>query len=108
MLDAVVVQADGVEHARGRLDGARRGVAGARLPRDGLGDDAAELAEIDRAGHCAGVAEGARGDEDGVAQLEAAEGDGQVSHDTASAWGQSWSGSPSRIFRTNSTISFPP
>ena len=33
VVDAVVVQADGVEHAARRLDGARRRVAGARLAR---------------------------------------------------------------------------
>src|SRR5262249_5958572 len=82
VLDAVVVQPDGVEHARGRLDGARRGVAGARLAGDGLGDDAAQAREVEGAGHLTGVAEGARGDEDGVGEAQPAEGDGEVGHST--------------------------
>jgi hypothetical protein len=63
MLDAVVVQADGVEQAGGRFDGAGRRVADAGLAGDGLGDDAAELGEVHHPGHLAGVAEGARRDQ---------------------------------------------
>ena len=42
-----------------------------REQRVALGD-AAELGEIDSAGHFAGVTEGARRDQDGVAQMQAA------------------------------------
>ncbi len=83
MFDAVVVEADGVEHSRRRLDGARRRVADARLARDGFGDDAAQPREIDEAGHLPCVAERARGHEDGIAQAKAAEGDGKVGHDAS-------------------------
>src|SRR5439155_9911043 len=70
VVDAVVIQADGVEHAGGRFDRARRGVAGARGVGNSLGDDAAELGEVHDAGHVARVAEGAGGNEDGVAQMQ--------------------------------------
>jgi hypothetical protein len=80
VVDAVVVEADGVKHAGRRFDGARRRVADARLARHGLGDDAAQAGEIDGAGHLAGVAEGARGNEDRVLQMQAAERDGEVGH----------------------------
>ena len=78
MLDAVVVEADGVEHAGRGLDRSRRPVAGPRLARHGLGDDAAELGEVNDAGHLPRVAERARGDQDRVAEVEAAQSDGQV------------------------------
>src|SRR5262249_42590199 len=79
-VDAVVVEADGVEHAGRRLDGARRRVADARLARHRLGHDAAEAGEVDRAGHLARVAERARRHQDRVAQGQATEADGQVDH----------------------------
>ena len=66
MIDAVVVETDGVEHARRRFDRARRRVADAWLCRHRLGNDAAQLGEIDDARHFARVAEGAGGDEDGI------------------------------------------
>jgi hypothetical protein len=78
VLDAVVVQADGVEHARRRFDGPRRRVAGPRPARDRLGDDAAEPGEIDDAGHLPGVTERPRRDQDGVREAQPAEGDGEV------------------------------
>ena len=68
VVDAVVIEADGVEHAGWGLDRPRRRVADSRLGGDGLRDDAAEAGEVDEAGHFPGVAEGARGDEDRVAQ----------------------------------------
>ena len=80
VIDAVVIEADGVEHAAGGLDGARRRIAGARLPRYRLGNDPAELGEIDHARHLARVAERAARDEDGILQAEAAEGDGEINH----------------------------
>ena len=67
-LDAVVVEADRVEHAGRRFDRPPGRVAGPRLLRDRLGKNAAEPAEIDQACHLAGVAEGARGDEDRIGQ----------------------------------------
>ena len=56
----------------GGLDRSPRRVAGARLLRDRLGQDAAEAAEIDQAGHLAGVAERARRHEDRIRQPQAA------------------------------------
>src|SRR4029079_1344292 len=80
MVEAVVVEADGIEQAAGGLDGPRRRVADPRLGGDGLGDDAAEFGEVDEAGHLAGVAERAAGDQAGVAEGQPAEGDGEVGH----------------------------
>ena len=77
-LDAVVVQADRVEHAGGGFDRSPRRVAGARLLRDRLGQDAAEPAEVDQAFHLAGVAERAGGDEDRIRQPQPAELDGEI------------------------------
>ena len=67
-LDAVVIEADRVEHAGGGFDRSPRRVAGARLLRDRLRQDAAQAADIDEAFHLAGVAERARGDEDRIRQ----------------------------------------
>ncbi len=77
-LDAVVVEADRVEHAGGGFDGSPRRVAGARLLRDRLGQDAAEAAKIDQAFHLAGIAERARRDQDRVRQPQPAELDGKI------------------------------
>ena len=55
--DAVVVEADGVEHSRRRFHRARRRIAGARLARHRLGNDAAQLSEIDDARHLPRIAE---------------------------------------------------
>ena len=71
--DAVVVEADRVEHAGGGFDRPPGSVAGARLLRDRFGQDAAEAAEVDQAFHLAGVAERARGDEDRIRQPQPAE-----------------------------------
>src|SRR5262245_29697615 len=101
VLDAVVIQSDGVEHARSSLDGARRRVAGARMARDRLGNDAAEPSEVHDAGHFPRIAKRARGDEDWVLQLQAAEGDGEIDHYKINF-------SPARTFRTFSTSSSPP
>jgi len=78
MIDAVVIEADGVEHPRRRLDGARRRVALARLMRDGLRYDAAELSEIDRAGHFLGVSKSAGRHQDRVLHVQAAKCDTEV------------------------------
>ena len=48
-LDAVVIEADRVEHAGRRFDRSPRRVAGARLLRDRLRQDAAQAAKIDQA-----------------------------------------------------------
>ncbi len=77
-LDPVVIQADRVEHASGRLDGAPRGVAGPRLLGDRLRQNTAEAVEIDETGHFAGVAERARSDEDRIRQPQAAELDTKI------------------------------
>ena len=67
MPDAVSTVRGGVLPARGR-------------ERHGLGDDAAELGEIDEPRHFPGVPEGAGRHEDGVAQREPAEPHRQVDH----------------------------
>ena len=75
--DAVVVQADRIEHYRGRLDRPRRRIAGARLLSNGLGQDRPEPAQVHQARHFAGVAKGAGGDHYRVRETEASELDGQ-------------------------------
>ena len=77
-LDAVVVEADRVEHAGGGLDRSPRRVAGPRLLRDRLRQNAAEAAEVDQAFHLAGVAERARRDEDRIRQPQPAELDREI------------------------------
>jgi len=59
VVDAVVVQSDGVEHSRRGLDRAWRLIAGPRMLRHRLGNDSSELGEIDDPGHLAGVAKSA-------------------------------------------------
>src|ERR1700722_4681644 len=86
MVDAVVVEADRVEHTGRGFDGARRDVAGARLPRDRLGDDTAEFGEVNDAGHFTGITEGAGGNEDWVAQLETAERNREIRHHFTDSW----------------------
>ena len=65
---------DGVSTVRGGGLPARGGV------RDGLGDDAAELREVDERRHLARVAERAGRDQDRVAKRQPAERDRQVGH----------------------------
>ena len=77
-LDAVVIEADRVEHAGGGFDRSPRRVAGPRLLRDRLGQNAAQPAEIDQAFHLAGVAERARGDQDRIRQPQSAKLDGEI------------------------------
>ena len=77
-LDAVVVEADRVEHAGGRLDRPPRRVAGPRLLRDRLRQDAAEAADVDQAFHLAGIAKRARGDQDRIRQPQPAELNGEI------------------------------
>src|SRR5262245_29362796 len=74
VLDAVVVESDGIEHAGRGLDGARRRVAGPGVACHRLGDDAAQPGKVNDAGHLARIAEGARRDEDRVAKTQPAEG----------------------------------
>ena len=77
-LDAVVVQADRVEHAAGRFDGSPGAIAVPRLAGDRLGQDPAQAGQIDQAGHLAGIAERARGHHDRVGEPQPAELDGEV------------------------------
>jgi hypothetical protein len=69
--DADILQADGVEHAGGGLDDARRGVAGHGLQRDSLGDESADAVQRDDFFKLDAVAEGAAGGDDRVGQLDA-------------------------------------
>ena len=59
VVDAVVVQSDGVEHSRRGLDRARRLIAGPRMLCHRLGNDATQLGEIDDPSHLAGVTKSA-------------------------------------------------
>ncbi len=77
-LDAVVVEADRVEHAGCGLDRSPRRIAGARFLRDRFRENAAEAADVDETFHLAGVAEGARGNEDRIRQPQSAELNGEV------------------------------
>ena len=65
-LDAVVVQPDGIEHAAGGFDGARRRIARPGLLGDRLGQNPAQPGDVDQSGHFPGVAERARGDHDRI------------------------------------------
>ncbi len=78
VIDPVIVQPDGVQHARGRLHRSRRRIANARQARNRLGNDAAQPGEIDRAGHLTCVAKCARRHEDGILQSQTAESDGEI------------------------------
>jgi hypothetical protein len=80
VVDAVVVEADCVEHAGGGLDGARRRIAGTRFASDRFRDDGAETCKINGAGHFPSVAKGAGRDRDRIAERQAAECDGEIQH----------------------------
>ena len=73
LVDADVLQADGVEHAGGGLDDARRGMTGHGLEGDALGDEGADAFERDDLFKFDAVAEGAAGGDDRVDQLDAGE-----------------------------------
>src|SRR5690606_38514077 len=77
-IEAVVIEADGVEQTGGGFDGSPGSVAGARCFGDRLGEDAAELAEIDERLHLASVTKRARGSEDGVAERESPQLNGKI------------------------------
>ena len=69
VLDADVLQADGVQHAGGGLDDARGGVAGHGLQRDALGDEAADPLQLDDLFKFDAVAKGAAGGDDWVDEV---------------------------------------
>src|SRR5262245_17644675 len=73
VLDARSLQADGVEHPRGRHMQARRRVAGPLVGREGLRRDRAEASRIAVTGELVAVAEGSGGGDDRVGQLERSE-----------------------------------
>ena len=62
------LEADGVEHAGGRLGGARLRVAGPGREGRALADDGAQALDVKYADRLEAVAEGAGGGHDGVAQ----------------------------------------
>ena len=70
LFDADVLQADGVEHAGGGLNDARRGMTGHRLERDALGHEAADPFERNNLFKLDAVAEGAAGGDDRVGQFK--------------------------------------
>ena len=69
--DAVVVQADRVEQARGGLDRPRGRVPRAGPERHRLGDHPAQPLQADEAGHLADVAERPRRHQHRVLELQA-------------------------------------
>ena len=71
VVDADVLQADGVQHAGGGLDDARRGMAGHGFERDALGDEGADPLERDDLFKFDAVTEGAAGGDDRVGEFEA-------------------------------------
>ena len=71
LLDAHILQADGVQHSGGGLDDARRGMAGDGVERDALGDEAADALESDDVFKFDAVAKGAAGGDDRTGQIEA-------------------------------------
>src|SRR6185436_14818634 len=77
-VNAVVVQADGIEQAGTGLDGPPGLVANSWGLGQGLRQYAAEPGEIDEIFHLPRVAECAGGGEDGVAKSKAAQRDSQV------------------------------
>ena len=77
-LDAVVVQADRIEHAGGRFDRSPGRVAGPRLAGDRLWDDCAQTLEIDQAGHFPRIAKRAGGHHDRIGQAQTAQLDRKV------------------------------
>ena len=81
MFDAVIVEANGIEHARCSLDRPRRLVADPRLARHGLGDDPAQKTEIHDACHLPGIAEGARRNKDGILKVKATKSDREIHGD---------------------------
>src|SRR5262245_65009998 len=83
VVDAIVIQSDGIEHARGGFEGSRRRIADAGLARHRLRNDAAELGEIHDACHLARIAKCAGRDENRVLETETAECDGEVEHTNA-------------------------
>ena len=74
-LDAVVVQADRIEHAAGGFDRPPGRIAAAWLGRDRLGHDRSEPAKFDQARHLAGVAKRAGGHHDRIGKPQAAQAD---------------------------------
>ena len=84
VVDAVVVEADGVEHARrpsrrSAASGSRRGGG-----RHGLRDHAAEPFQADEPGHLADIAERPRGHQHRVPQSEPSQFHAQIDHVPAS------------------------
>ena len=77
-LDADVLEANRVDHARRGLADARRGVAEAGLRRDPLGDEAAERAEVGELLELLAVAERPRGGQHRVSKGDTARLDGQT------------------------------
>jgi hypothetical protein len=71
LLHAHILESDGVEHSGRGLDDARRGVAGHRLHRDALGDQAADPLQMHDLFKLDAIAEGAAGGNDRVGQLQA-------------------------------------
>jgi len=69
--DAHVLEADGVDHASGGLDDARRGIAGHGLAGEALGDEGSDVIERDNVFEFDAVAKGSAGGDDGRAQLYA-------------------------------------
>ncbi len=69
-IDADVLEPDRVDHARGRLDHARHGIAAPGCKRNPLGHDRAERGEVVELGELLAVAERPRRDHDGILEAQ--------------------------------------
>jgi len=78
LLDADVLEADGVEHAGSGLDDARGGMAGHGVEGDSLGDESTDALKGDDLFKFDTVAEGAAGGDDWVDQFHSGQRDFHV------------------------------
>ncbi len=98
-LDAVVVQADRIEHAAAGFVGPRRRIARARMLRDGLWQNAPQAAKVDQAGHLPGVTKSPRSHQDRIGKTQPPQVHGKIDVDEIHVFGrlsarQGGSGSP--------------
>ena len=66
----VIVEPDGIQQPRGRLDGSWRGIARSGEWGDGLGDDSPQTRKVGIRNHFSRVTKRPRGDEDRILQMK--------------------------------------
>ena len=66
----VIVEPDGIQQPRGRLDSSWRRIARSREGGDGLGDDSPQTRKVGIRDHFSRVAKRPRGDEDRILQMK--------------------------------------